>query len=129
MKRNSLSVARRRSSGGSPKYASSSAVSVVVEVVVDGEVAEIEVAVALRVLPVDDLHPLSVVQEVGGEQVVVAGHRLVLRVARDRRLDALGVGPCRIEATGWLRPVLARKLGAVDERNESKPVERLMPES
>ena len=58
-----------------------------VELVVDREVGEVEVAVAHpRVLPVDDPEALAVGDEVGREQVVVAGHGLVLG-AGERRLD------------------------------------------
>ncbi len=43
------------------------------ELVVDGEVAEVEPAVAHpRVLPVDEPDPVGRVDEVGGEEVVVA---------------------------------------------------------
>ena len=71
MKRIRCSEARRRGVAGSPKYASSSAASaVVVEAVVHGEVAEVEVAVAhARVLPVDDPDP----RPVGGSGCPPAG--------------------------------------------------------
>ena len=84
------------------------AVLVVAEAVVDGEVAEVEVAVAhARVLPVDDPQAPAVVEEVGCEVVVVARDRAVLRPdqrgvdrgrgARERRVvggdrDAVGGG-------------------------------------
>ena len=49
-----------------------------VELVVDGEVREIEEAIAhTRVLPVDDPEPLAVVQEVRIQEVVVARNRHV----------------------------------------------------
>ena len=60
-----------------PKYATSSAaLGVRVELVVHGEVAEVEVAVVhARVLPVEQPEPVAVGEEVGAEQVVVTRAR------------------------------------------------------
>ena len=59
-----------------------------IQLVVDGEVREVEVRVAhAGVLPVDDPRPLAVVDEVQGEEVVVARHQ---RAAAARGLDAVG---------------------------------------
>ena len=61
---------------------------VVGEAVVDREVRQVEEDVAHpRVLPVDDPDPAAVVDEVGGEQVVVAGP---LRHRAARPLDERG---------------------------------------
>ncbi len=52
-------------------------VAVRVQLVIDREVAEIERRVAHSgVLPVDDPKPVSIVDEVGVQQVVVAGPKL-----------------------------------------------------
>ena len=60
------------------------------EVVVGGEVREVEVRVVHpRVLPVEDPQPRAVVEEVRGQQVVVAGHAR----AAEHRLDRVGGGP------------------------------------
>ena len=84
MKRNSFSVARallvrRLAEVGLEQLR----LLVVVELVVDREVAEVEPAVAHpRVLPVDQLDALAVAQEVRGQQVVVGRHRLVAGLVR-----------------------------------------------
>ncbi len=76
-----------------------------VELVVDGEVREVEEAVAHpRVLPVDDAEPLAVVQEVGVQEVVVArdgrvGCASLLDPRGDlvRAIERLGHAPSALE--------------------------------
>ncbi len=70
-----------------------------VEVVVDGQVAEVEARVAhARVLPVDDQQPVAIVRadDVAREQVVVAGTRAP---QRQRGGDACGHG-CGVPVVG-----------------------------
>ena len=80
--------------------------ALLVQLVVDREVPEVEVAVAhARVLPVHDPHALAVVQEVGAQEVVVARHGRVLLVSRDgSRID-----PGPLAAPPRARPALRRR--------------------
>ena len=93
MKRISVSL-RSCSAVTVPKYAQGARPSLVREVVVDGEVGEVEVDVAhARVLPVDDSDPAAVVDEVR-QQVVVAG---ALGDRAARTLDEPGCLPRALE--------------------------------
>jgi hypothetical protein len=61
------------------------------------------------VLPVDDPDPLRAAQEVAGEQVVVAGDRVVLR-SGERRLDPAGLLVCLVVGLGNLAATRGRRL-------------------
>ena len=79
----------------------------VAELVVDGEVAEVEVAIAhAGVLPVDDVDALPVQHEVRGQQVVVAGDGCVLGALPDGPLHRSGALAHRLEPLGQLDPML-----------------------
>ena len=100
----------------------------VIQSLVHGEVAEIEIRIAHRgVFPVDDAQALAVVDEIGREQIVMAGQRPP--GTAQRAFDALHGGEGRPHRSGEAHPAGRSEAVVAADRVEGRKGSRKGPDA